>query len=127
VRALADVADVDGAGFHGSDDGRAVGELDEVDLEAFLSEVALMDGGFDRPQAAVVGHVSDVEGLGRGDAAQAQQRERQDDGKKLLHGVFPPFLFSDGGAVGETGLGHAVAGTLRIKTRLNRRPLRGLL
>ena len=93
VRALTDVADVNGAGLHGGDDGRAVGELDEVDLEAFLSEVALMDRGLDRPQAAVVGHIGDVEGFRRGDAAQAQQREREDDGKQLLHVVFLHSIF----------------------------------
>ena len=64
MRALADVAHIDGAAFHSRDDGRAVGKLDEVQGQALFLKVALVDGGFDRPQAAVVGHVSDVQGFG---------------------------------------------------------------
>ena len=64
MRALADVAHIDGAAFHSRDDGRAVGKLDEVQGQALFLKVALVDGGFDRPQAAIVGHVSDVQGFG---------------------------------------------------------------
>ena len=85
MRALADVAHVDGAAFHSRDDGRAVGELDEVQRQAFLLKVALVDGGFDRPQAAVVGHVSDVQGFGdsRSPDEHAGQSEQHSD--EFLH------------------------------------------
>ena len=87
MSALTDVAHVDGAAFHGRDDGRAVGELDEVDGQTLFLKVALVDRGLHRPEAAVVGHVGDVQGLGDGRSPDEHAGQRQQHSDEFLHVV----------------------------------------
>lgn len=91
--ALSDVAHVNGAAFHSGDDRRAVRKFDQIHRDALGSHELLVDGGFDSPEAAVIGHVGDVEGNGfdgfsrsGADGRRAGHEQGQQNGKQFFHG-----------------------------------------
>ena len=93
VSALADIAHIDGAAFHGGDDRRAVREFDQIHCDALGSHELLVDGGFDSPKAAVIGHIGNVEGngfddfgLSGADGQGAGHEQGQQNGKQFFHG-----------------------------------------